>query len=101
MPAIWRESPPRNPNGSHCRAIKPLTSVDPVDLDSRCARLESSCSVGVGRLSPESRNLMNDTPSADLPPVAVAHAAREAEVMASLSKLLPRHAILSRPEDIV
>jgi glycolate oxidase len=44
---------------------------------------------------------MNDTPSADLPPVAVAHAAREAEVMASLSKLLPRHAILSRPEDIV
>jgi glycolate oxidase len=44
---------------------------------------------------------MNDTPSADLPPVAMARAARQAAVVASLSKLLPRHAILSRPEDTV
>lgn len=76
-------------------------AVDPVDLDSRCGRFESSCSVGVGRLSAENRNLMNDTPSADLPPVAMARAARQAEGMASLRKLLPRHAILSRPEDTV
>jgi len=44
---------------------------------------------------------MNDTPSADLPPVAMARAARQAEAKASLSKLLPRQAILSRPEDTV
>jgi hypothetical protein len=44
---------------------------------------------------------MNDTPSADPPPVVMARAARPAEVLASLSKLPPRHAIPSRPEDSV
>jgi glycolate oxidase len=44
---------------------------------------------------------MDDTPSADLPPVAMARAARQAAVVALLSKLLPRRAILSRPEDTV
>jgi glycolate oxidase len=44
---------------------------------------------------------MNETPSANVSSVAMARAARQAQVVASLSKLLPRQAILSRHEDTV
>jgi glycolate oxidase len=44
---------------------------------------------------------MSETRSANAPSVAMPRAARQAEVVASLSKLLPRHAMLSRHEDTV